>query len=110
MESTVYPSTTENICVPILEKISNLKYQKDFYVGYSSERINPGDTEHTIEKINKVISTTCKKKQIKKRILYLYKKISKKIVFSKSIKDAETSKVIENIQRDLNIALMNEII
>ena len=109
LESTVYPSTTENICVPILEKISNLKYQKDFYVGYSSERINPGDTEHTIEKINKVISTTCKKKQIKKRILYLYKKISKKIVFSKSIKDAETSKVIENIQRDLNIALMNEI-
>ena len=62
-------------------KKSNLKYQKDFYVGYSSERINPGDTEHTIEKINKVISTTCKKKHIKKRILYLYKRFQKKLFF-----------------------------
>ena len=107
-ESTVYPGATEDMCVPILEKNSKLRYKNnDFNVCYSPERINPGDKEHTIDKINKLIAIPNKKNQ--KNILAVYKYLSKKIFVSRSIKETETSKVIENIQRDLNIALMNEI-
>ncbi len=107
-ESTTYPGCTDDYCVPILEKYSRLKLNKDFYCGYSPERINPGDTIHTIEKINKIISASNKKglKIIKK----VYKNVTKKkLVITKSIKIAEAAKIIENTQRDINIALMNEL-
>ena len=107
-ESTVYPGATENVCIPILEKKSKLKYRNnDFNVCYSPERINPGDKEHTIDKINKLIAIPNKKNE--RDVLAVYKYLSKKIFISRSIKETETSKVIENIQRDLNIALMNEV-
>jgi UDP-N-acetyl-D-glucosamine/UDP-N-acetyl-D-galactosamine dehydrogenase len=107
-ESTVYPGATEDICVPILEKNSSLNYKKNnFIVCYSPERINPGDKEHTIDKINKLLAIPNKK--CEKKVRLVYKNLSKKIFISRSIKETETSKVIENIQRDLNIALMNEI-
>ena len=105
-ESTVFPGVT-NICGKKIEKISSLKYQKDFFVGYSPERINPGDPKRTIDKISKVVSFENKK--ITNKVKKVYKLVSKKIVISSNIKEAETSKVIENIQRDLNIALFNEI-
>ena len=104
----MYPGATEDVCVPILEKNSRLRYKNnDFNVCYSPERINPGDKEHTIDKINKLIAIPNKKNQ--KNVLAVYKYLSKKIFVSRSIKETETSKVIENIQRDLNIALMNEV-
>ncbi len=109
IESTIYPSVTQNICTPILEKKSGLKNNKDFNIGYSSERINPGDKKYSIENINKVVAIETNEKKVLQRVSSVYKIISKKIIFSKFIKEAETSKVIENIQRDLNIALMNEI-
>ena len=109
IESTIYPSVTQNFCVPILEKESELKNNKDFIIGYSSERINPGDKKHSVENINKVVAIETNEKKILKKVKTVYKIISKKIILSKFIKEAETSKVIENIQRDLNIALMNEI-
>ena len=105
-ESTVYPGVTEDVCVPILEKVSGMKFEKDFKVGYSPERINPGDKKHTIDKITKVISGS------DKECLDIIEKIYGKItnVFkADSIKVAEAAKVIENVQRDLNIALMNEL-
>ncbi len=107
-ESTVYPGVTEDICVPILEKMSGLKWKKDFNVGYSPERINPGDKEHTLTSIVKVVSgdtqDTCDK------VAMLYESIIKAGVHrTKTIKEAEAAKVIENTQRDLNIALMNEL-
>ena len=105
-ESTVYPGVTENICTKILEKGSKLKSNKDFFVGYSPERINPGDNDHTIEKIDKIIAIK-KAKQLNAK--HVYKHLAKKLIFTESIKEAEASKVIENIQRDLNIGLMNEI-
>ncbi len=106
-ESTVYPGVTENFCARLLEKKSKLKSNKDFFIGYSPERINPGDKNHSIDKIYKIVST--KKPfamSIAKRV---YKKITKKLVTTRDIKEAESAKVIENIQRDLNIGLMNEI-
>ena len=107
-ESTVYPGATEDVCVPILEKNSILKYKNnDFNICYSPERINPGDKEHTIDKINKLIAIPNRKNE--KKVLAVYKYLSKKIFVTRSIKETETSKVIENIQRDLNIALMNEV-
>jgi len=109
VESTIYPSVTQNFCVPILERISKLKINKDFIIGYSSERINPGDKKHSVENINKVVAIETNDKKILKKVKSVYKAISKKIILTKFIKEAETSKVIENIQRDLNIALMNEI-
>ena len=105
-ESTVYPGVTENICTKILEKGSKLKSNKDFFVGYSPERINPGDNDHTIEKIDKIIAIK-KAKQLNAK--HVYKHLAKKLIFTESIKEAEASKVIENTQRDLNIGLMNEI-
>lgn len=107
-ESTVFPSCTEEVCIPIIEKYSGYKLNKDFYCGYSPERINVGDNEHTLEKITKVVSGSNKKTTNK--IYNLYKNIIKTKVFkASSIKVAEAAKVIENTQRDLNISLLNEL-
>jgi len=105
-ESTVYPTVTNNICIPLLNN-SGLKENKDFYVGYSPERINPGDNKKNLNSISKIVAF--RNNKIKSQVKNVYSKISKKIFFSKSIVEAETSKVIENIQRDLNIGLINEI-
>ncbi len=107
-ESTVYPGVTEDICVPILEKHSGLEWKKDFHVGYSPERINPGDKEHTLTKIVKVVSGDDKKTL--DLVAGLYTSIIDAGVHrTENIKEAEAAKVIENTQRDLNIALMNEL-
>ena len=107
-ESTVFPGCTEEICVPILEKNSNLKYNEDFFCGYSPERINPGDKVNTITKIKKITSGS--NSFTAKEIDSLYKTIIEAGTFcAKSIKVAEAAKVIENTQRDLNIALINEL-
>ena len=107
-ESTVFPGATEEICVPILEKNSKLKFNKDFYCGYSPERINPGDKTHTLSKIKKI--TAGSTSEIATEVDELYKEI---IVAgthkTKNIKEAEAAKVIENTQRDINIALINEL-
>jgi UDP-N-acetyl-D-galactosamine dehydrogenase len=106
-ESTVFPGCTEEICVPILEKFSKLRLNKDFYCGYSPERINPGDKFRNIRQINKLVSGS--NYQALNKIYYLYKKIIKADVIKvKTIKIAEGAKIIENTQRDLNIALINE--
>ena len=109
IESTIFPGLTETYKI-LLEKISGLKENKDFFVGYSPERVNPGDKVHTINNINKIVSINTKNILIKKKIFSVYKMVSKKIIYSRNIKSAETAKVIENIQRDLNIALMNEVL
>lgn len=107
-ESTVYPGCTEEDCVPILEKESGLKFNQDFFCGYSPERINPGDKEHTISKIKKVVSGSTP--QIAEELNTLYKSIiTAGTHLASSIKVAEASKVIENAQRDLNIAFVNEL-
>ena len=107
-ESTVYPGCIEEECVPILEKFSNLKFNKDFFCGYSPERINPGDKKHTISKIKKITSGSTP--QIATLVDNLYKKIIKAGTHkAPTIKVAEAAKVIENTQRDLNIALINEL-
>ena len=110
IESTVYPGVTKHICKNILEKFSKLRGGTDFCIGYSPERINPGDTNHTIDKITKIVSHNSSKSEFNNKINIVYKSISKKLIYSKIIEEAETAKVIENIQRDLNIALMNEIL
>jgi len=107
-ESTVYPGATEEYCVPILEKISGLKYNKDFFCGYSPERINPGDEEHKLTSIPKVTSGSNEETAIS--VDNLYKSIiTAGTHMASSIAVAEASKVIENIQRDVNIALINEL-
>ena len=107
-ESTVFPGATEDFCVPILEENSGLKFNRDFYVGYSPERINPGDKEHTLTKILKVTSGSNSKTA--ECIDQLYKSIIKAGTFkASSIKVAEAAKVIENTQRDVNIGLINEL-
>ncbi|HEU0290995.1 MAG TPA: nucleotide sugar dehydrogenase, partial [Burkholderiales bacterium] len=107
-ESTVYPGATEEVCVPILEKTSGMRWKRDFHVGYSPERINPGDKEHTLAKIVKVVSGDSP--ETLDKIAALYQGIVTAGVFRvSSIKVAEAAKVIENTQRDLNIALMNEL-
>ncbi len=107
-ESTVYPGLTEEYCIPLIEKLSKLKGNKDFFYGYSPERINPNDKIHTIRKIVKITSGSNKKTSI--FIDKLYKKIISAGTFrASSIKVAEAAKVIENTQRDLNIAFMNEL-
>jgi UDP-N-acetyl-D-glucosamine/UDP-N-acetyl-D-galactosamine dehydrogenase len=107
-ESTVYPGATEEVCIPIIERLSGLKWKIDFFVGYSPERINPGDKERTLTKIKKVVSgDTPQTLEIVQRI---YASIITAGTYSaSSIKVAEAAKVIENTQRDLNIALMNEL-
>ncbi len=107
-ESTVYPGVTEDICVPILEQYSGLKFNIDFFAGYSPERINPGDKEHTITKILKVTSGSTA--EIAKVVDNLYRSIiTAGTYLAPSIKVAEASKVIENSQRDINIAFVNEL-
>jgi UDP-N-acetyl-D-glucosamine/UDP-N-acetyl-D-galactosamine dehydrogenase len=107
-ESTVYPGVTEEECVPVLEKISGLKFNIDFFAGYSPERINPGDKEHTVEKILKVTSGSTP--EIGQKVNDLYKSV---IIagthLAPTIKVAEAAKVIENSQRDINIAFVNEL-
>ncbi len=107
-ESTVYPGATEEDCIPVVEKTSGLKYNIDFYAGYSPERINPGDKEHTVEKIKKVTSGSTP--EIGERVNKLYASV---IVagthLAPTIKVAEAAKVIENSQRDINIAFVNEL-
>lgn len=107
-ESTVYPGCTEEDCIPVLEKMSGLKFKKDFKVGYSPERINPGDKEHTITKILKVVSG-CDNESLE-NISKVYEIIVEPGTHkASSIKVAEAAKIIENTQRDVNIALMNEL-
>ena len=107
-ESTVYPGVTEEVCVPVLEKTSGLVFNKDFFAGYSPERINPGDKEHTVKKILKVTAGSTPEIAIK--VDNLYKSvITAGTHLASSIKVAEASKVIENTQRDVNIALVNEL-
>ncbi|MGZ5120789.1 MAG: nucleotide sugar dehydrogenase, partial [Burkholderiales bacterium] len=107
-ESTVYPGATEEICVPILEKCSGKKWKRDFFVGYSPERINPGDKERTLTKITKVVSGDTP--ETLERVAQMYASVvTAGVNRASSIKVAEAAKVIENTQRDLNIALMNEL-
>jgi len=107
-ESTVYPGCTEEDCIPLLEEISGLKHREDFKTGYSPERINPGDKEHTLAKITKVVSG-CDKDSLDE-IASVYEIVVKAGVYrASSIKVAEAAKIIENTQRDVNIALMNEL-
>lgn len=107
-ESTVYPGVTEDECVPVLEKISGLKFNVDFFAGYSPERINPGDKEHTVEKILKVTAGSTPEIGIK--VNELYKSvITAGTHLAPTIKVAEAAKVIENSQRDINIAFVNEL-
>ena len=107
-ESTVYPGCTEEVCVPILEELSGLVYNKDFFCGYSPERVNPGDKVNTLTKIKKITSGSTP--DVSKEIDSLYKSIISAGTYkATSIKVAEAAKVIENTQRDLNIALVNEL-
>jgi UDP-N-acetyl-D-galactosamine dehydrogenase len=107
-ESTVYPGATEEICIPVIEKHSGMKWKRDFFVGYSPERINPGDREHTLTRITKVVSGDTP--ETLERVARFYGAVVAAGVYrASSIKVAEAAKVIENTQRDLNIALMNEL-
>ena len=107
-ESTVYPGVTEEVCVPLLEEISRLNYNSDFFVGYSPERINPGDKKHTITKITKVVSGSTP--ETLKALSALYGSIIEAGIYeAPTIKTAEAAKVIENTQRDINIAFVNEL-
>lgn len=107
-ESTVYPGATEEVCIPVLERESGLKWKQDFWVGYSPERINPGDKEHTLTKILKIVSGDTP--ETLDKVAKVYERIIIPGVHrASSIKAAEAAKVIENTQRDLNIALMNEL-
>jgi len=105
-ESTVYPGATEEVCVPILEKESGLRWKRDFFVGYSPERVNPGDKEHTIDKVVKVVAGDTPKTT--ELLAKVYGTITQ-VYVAPDIKTAESAKVIENIQRDINIALINEL-
>jgi UDP-N-acetyl-D-galactosamine dehydrogenase len=107
-ESTVYPGATEEICVPVLEKISRLKFNQNFFVGYSPERINPGDSIHKLDNTIKIVSGSTP--ETVSSIKSLYEEIVSAGVFvASSIKVAEAAKIIENTQRDLNIALVNDL-
>jgi len=107
-ESTVYPGATEEVCIPVLEQTSGLKWKRDFFVGYSPERINPGDREHMLTNVVKVVSGDTP--ETLEKVARLYELVVKPGVHRcSSIKAAEACKVIENTQRDLNIALMNEL-
>jgi len=107
-ESTVYPGATEEVCIPVIEKFSGKRWKHDFHVGYSPERINPGDKEHTLTRILKVVSGD--DAETLEKVAALYESIVTAGVYrASSLKVAEAAKVIENTQRDLNIALMNEL-
>ncbi len=107
-ESTFYPGVTEEMCIPIIEKYSKFKWKKDFNIGYSPERISPGKNYTKIKNISKIISADTSKTLSKVKLIYS-KIINSKLHIAKSIKVAESAKILENIQRDVNIALMNEI-
>lgn len=107
LESTVYPGVTEEVLTPILERESGLRCGEGFKVAYSPERINPGDEEHTIDKVTKVVAGI--DAETTEVVAQLYRKVSRHIFKARDIKTAEAAKVIENVQRDLNIALMNEL-
>ncbi|MEA3017677.1 MAG: UDP-N-acetyl-D-glucosamine/UDP-N-acetyl-D-galactosamine dehydrogenase, partial [Sphingomonadales bacterium] len=107
-ESTVYPGVTEDRCGPLLEQVSGLKRGRDFFLGYSPERINPGDREHTVERITKVVAG--EDEEVTELLAEVYGRVNEGNIFrAASIKAAEAAKVIENAQRDINIAFMNEI-
>jgi len=107
-ESTVYPGVTEDICGPLIEEVSGLRRGRDFFLGYSPERINPGDREHTVDRIIKVVAG--ENEAVTDRLAAMYGAVTSAGVFrAASIKTAEAAKVIENAQRDINIAFMNEI-
>jgi len=106
IESTVYPGATNKICVSLLEKYSKLKNKIDFYVAYSPERINPGDTKNNLKSIVKIVSSD--NKIGLKKVKNIYRKINLNIFVAKDIITAESAKIIENVQRDVNIALVNE--
>ena len=107
-ESTVYPGVTEEVCGPLIEEVSGLQRGRDFFLGYSPERINPGDREHTVDKIQKVIAG--ENAAVTDRLAAIYGAVTSGGVFrAASIRTAEAAKVIENAQRDINIAFMNEI-
>ena len=108
LESTVYPGVTEEICKKILNRNSrNFKANQDFFLGYSPERINPGDKSHKLKNINKIVAFENNNKiHIVKKV---YRELGKRIIFSSKIRESETAKVVENIQRDINIAFINEI-
>jgi UDP-N-acetyl-D-galactosamine dehydrogenase len=107
-ESTVYPGCTEEICVPVIEQESGLKAGRDFKVGYSPERINPGDAEHTLDKVTKIVAG--QDEETTEKLAAVYGLVVKAGVYkAPTIRTAEAAKVIENVQRDLNIALMNEL-
>jgi len=107
-ESTVYPGATEEVCIPVLEQVSGLSWRKDFHVGYSPERINPGDKQHVLQNTVKVVAGDSP--EVLERVARLYERVVEAGVHRvSSIKVAEAAKVIENTQRDLNIALMNEL-
>ena len=108
-ESTVYPGVTSAM-ISIIERISRMQSGKDFWVGYSPERVNPGDGSKTIDKISKIVAFESFPLEIKTKVLQVYSTVTSQLVLSKSLKEAETSKVIENVQRDINIAFMNEIL
>jgi UDP-N-acetyl-D-galactosamine dehydrogenase len=107
-ESTVYPGATEEDCIPVVERVSGLKYNTDFFAGYSPERINPGDKEHTVEKIKKVTSGSTPEIGEKVDAVYRFV-ITAGTHLAPTIKVAEAAKVIENSQRDINIAFVNEL-
>lgn len=107
-ESTVYPGATEEDCIPVIEKVSGLKFNTDFFAGYSPERINPGDKEHTVERIKKVTSGSTPEIGVKVDTLYR-SVITAGTHLAPSIRVAEAAKIIENSQRDINIAFMNEL-
>ena len=106
LESTVYPGLTEEVMVPTLEAVSGRTCGKDFFVGYSPERINPGDADHTLEQITKIVAGMDDKTT--ERLAALYGLVTN-VYVARDIRTAEAAKVIENVQRDLNIALVNEI-
>ncbi len=105
-ETTVYPGVTEDVAVPVLGEVSGMEYGKDFYVGYSPERVNPGDSEHDVDKIVKVVAGM--NPDVTEDLAELYGTITR-VYKAENIRTAEAAKVIENVQRDLNIALMNEL-
>ena len=109
VESTVYPGASKELAKKVFEKKTKLKSGLDFYLAYSPERINPGDKNHQIQNTEKILAIETNNVYIKNKILKIYKSITSKLKISNSIEEAETAKVIENIQRDLNIALMNDI-
>ena len=109
LESTVYPGVTDKF-TKFLEKKKKLKNNKDFFIGYSPERINPGDKKNNLTNINKIIALNTRNKNVILKVKSIYKNFCKKLIFSLNIKETETAKTIENIQRDLNISLFNEIL